>query len=108
MIEFCKGLIPKRHGLRHKLRILLVNTMVPRDTKRLVTKVAGLHELYPEVIDHILDAMHAVATNALECLMKINNISADHLITPELLRDYKTLGVIRMYKPFAKHRLQTN
>ena len=50
------------------LRVLLVNTRVPRSTKALVSGVKARREKHIDAVDHVLDAIDAVATRGLQTL----------------------------------------
>lgn len=76
-MEFRKSSGPKQVEMPHKIKILLVNTKVPRETKKLVTRVATLRENYPTIADHILNALNEVAENALQYLVNIGKMAKD-------------------------------
>ncbi|KAJ8916499.1 hypothetical protein NQ315_000141 [Exocentrus adspersus] len=68
VVEFRKGLVPKLLPVSRPIRILLVDTKVQRDTKKLVWHVAALHKQYPDLTSNILNAMEDVAFIALQHL----------------------------------------
>ena len=53
------------------LRILLVNTKVPRKTKDLVEKVKQQYQKHPSVIEPILDSIDAISLSFLEQIKKM-------------------------------------
>ena len=77
------------------LRILLINTKVPKNTKVQVANVRKVVNLLPNITDRILDAMDEVAINCLETLsllsdtkpQKINDIK----LTEESEKDHNSL-----------------
>lgn len=71
LVEFRKSTGPKLVEMSHKLKILLVNTKVPRETKALVTLVATLREDHPVIVDCILEALNEIAQKALDCFISI-------------------------------------
>ena len=65
------------------LRILLVNTKVPRSTKTLVENVHNKYEKYPEIIRPILDSIGAVSLKCISILQESSQPTNEH---------YKTLS----------------
>ncbi|XP_014246688.1 mevalonate kinase [Cimex lectularius] len=61
------------------LRILLVNTGIPRSTSELVKKVADLHKLSPEGVGAVLVAMDSIAQEFIKLMqgLKENNDPSD-------------------------------
>lgn len=71
MIEFRRGEPINVLSNMPNLKILLVNTKVPRNTKDLVERVVKLRQLYPAVIDSIFDSIDAVSKTAVQVLGEI-------------------------------------
>ena len=61
------------------LRILLINTKVPKNTKVQVANVRTLVNLLPSITDRILDAMDEVAINCLETLSLLSDIKPENV-----------------------------
>ncbi|KAF2901272.1 hypothetical protein ILUMI_04909 [Ignelater luminosus] len=72
IVEFRKSTGPKQLNLC-EFRLLLVNTKVKRDTKRMVKNVLVLKQRHPEIIDLILNAMDEISKNAISCLRQLNH-----------------------------------
>ncbi|KAJ8956292.1 hypothetical protein NQ318_015028 [Aromia moschata] len=93
MVEFRKGLAPKLLEGMCPLRILLINTHVPRETKKQVSKVARLHEQYPDLVENVLRAMEDVAFTALQRVAALNAaLRARGDAPPDTARYYDELG----------------
>ena len=90
LVQFRKGTLPLLIELATKFTTILINTKLPRDTKRLVSMVAERREKYKSIIDGILNSMDQVSTRALQCMQKINTKTLNDF---ELLNSYETLGV---------------
>ncbi|XP_045126422.1 mevalonate kinase-like [Portunus trituberculatus] len=58
------------------LRVLLVNTRVPRSTKALVAAVGARRSRLPEVVEPVLDAMDALAERALQTLSELSSAAS--------------------------------
>lgn len=71
IVEFRKGLAPKLLEWSRPLKMLLVNTNVQRETKKMVSKAAALHHKYPDLTNNILNAMEDVAFIALTHLTSL-------------------------------------
>ncbi|XP_048505924.1 mevalonate kinase-like [Athalia rosae] len=56
------------------MRVLLVDTGVPRSTKCLVERLALLKETYPKVFDPILEAMDNVSLEALNIIKRMKDL----------------------------------
>ncbi|XP_065892630.1 mevalonate kinase-like isoform X2 [Dysidea avara] len=54
-----------------KLDILLINTGVPRSSKKLITAVRTKHDKYPEVMNHILDAVEGITLHCRDQLHQL-------------------------------------
>nr|QYV43152.1 mevalonate kinase [Colaphellus bowringi] len=76
MVEFRKGLSPKLLDITCPFKVLLINTKVPRETKRLVSQVAKMHDKYPDLVNNILNAMEDVAFIALQNIVALSEIEA--------------------------------
>lgn len=90
MVEFRKGTIPKHIEFSSKFTLILINTNIPRDTKKLVEKVATKRAKYRPIIDSILDAMDKTTVKALDFFKKIDRRMGDEFDVLEL---YEALGV---------------
>ncbi|KAI8335274.1 mevalonate kinase-like protein [Choanephora cucurbitarum] len=64
------------------LRLLLTNTKVPRSTSKLVAGVAEKRNAYPEVVNPMLDSMHAIAMRCQDAFSKLqkNQITSEQLM----------------------------
>nr|QBB20038.1 mevalonate kinase [Dendroctonus rhizophagus] len=63
------------------LNLLLVNSKVPRETKRMVAGVAKLKEYFPHLINYILNAMEDVTVTATDVIKIIDeDIRADDVV----------------------------
>ncbi|KRT86158.1 hypothetical protein AMK59_1006 [Oryctes borbonicus] len=74
MVEFRKNSSIKLIELKSKLRVLLINSKVPKDTKALVDKVLILKQNYPAVVDNILVAMEHISCTAAQELLKLDEM----------------------------------
>ncbi|KAF5304561.1 hypothetical protein FQA39_LY09612 [Lamprigera yunnana] len=70
-----------------EFEVLLINSKQPRSTKNVVSNLALLREQHLTVINYVLDAMDAIAHNALTCLLEISKENKE-----ELKRQYNRLG----------------
>ncbi|XP_072939505.1 mevalonate kinase [Epargyreus clarus] len=78
LISFRKGAGPRVLDLELRLRVLLVDTRVSRETKALAAKVAAFREWNTAAVDSVMDACDHVthtATEILENLSKTKNIT---------------------------------
>lgn len=87
LVEFRKASGAKQLDIPLKFKVLLVNTKVPRNTVAMVRRVVTVREKYGGVIDAVLEALDAVALEALDCF---KNFNRDYLKIVEL---YEKLGV---------------
>lgn len=75
MLEFVKS--ESGNKMKHieggTIKILLVNTNVPRSTKQLVEKVKDLKSRHGDVIENVLDAMGNVSRSAIEVLKNLKS-----------------------------------
>lgn len=84
VVEFRKGTKPKLVPLNCPLKILLVNTKVPRETKKMVANVRQLYDEKPGDVERILDSLERIAQDALNNLINLNG-------TQETDKIYKNL-----------------
>ena len=68
------------------LKVLLVNTNVPRSTKSMVQAVNKMYQNYPEVVGPTLDAINGVSEKSLE-ILRSNDTKNEHEIISYLV-DY--------------------
>lgn len=96
IIEFRRGEPINVLSNMPNLKILLVNTKVPRNTKDLVERVVKLRQSYPAVIDSIFDSIDAVSKTAVQILDEIYDAQT---INDEALLEskYKKLFVSLIY-----------
>ena len=93
IIEYRKGdrLIPI-YGAKI-MRVLLVDTRVPRSTKALVESLAQLKSKYPHIFEPVLESIDNVSKEALAVIRKIQELPESH---DEVLNDaYNELMVSR-------------
>ncbi|KAI4454390.1 mevalonate kinase [Holotrichia oblita] len=84
VVEYRKNSSMKLMEMHHKLKVLLINSNVPKDTKALVAKVAALKQKYPTVVDNILVAMDNISNTAAQELVKLDETySSKKLATDE-------------------------
>lgn len=78
IIEFRKGecLVPINDA--KIMRVLLVDTQVPRNTKNLVETFAKLRSKYPKIIDPLLESMDGIAKEALAIIRRIQELPEAH------------------------------
>jgi mevalonate kinase len=62
------------------IRLLLTNTLVPRDTKSLVAGVSAKRLAEPQVVDPILDAIQAISDEARGLLSGAVPVERNYLI----------------------------
>ncbi|XP_077999471.1 mevalonate kinase-like [Glandiceps talaboti] len=62
------------------LRILLVNTKVPRSTKTMVANVRSKYEQFPEIIAPVLDSIEAIATRCQSLFSKMAKDQSHEII----------------------------
>lgn len=90
IIEFRRGepvnVLPEMPSLK----ILLVDSKISRNTKDQVKRVADLRQLYPAIINPVLDSIDALSRTALKVIGRIRNNSDNDVA---LLRAYKRLLV---------------
>jgi mevalonate kinase len=82
IVKFRKGKEGQGQVLEHlpgtaKLKVLLVDSGVRRDTARMLTKVSGRLKCYPQVIQSTLDAMDGIAVAAAEILMQLGELNTE-------------------------------
>ncbi|ORY34329.1 cystathionine beta-lyase [Naematelia encephala] len=75
-----KGGMEGLHGFS-SIRLLLTNTLVPRDTKTLVAGVATKRLAEPHVVDPILEAIQTISDEAQSLLGGDKNVVRQHLIS---------------------------
>lgn len=94
VVEFRKGLAPKLLEVSSPLKILLVNTNVRRETKKMVSKVAALHHQYPDLTNNILNAMEDVSFIALQHLTPLCSLTGppEGAIIDRIRESYEELG----------------
>lgn len=85
-LSFCKGNITPMEVPR--LRVLLVNTKVPRKTKMLVAGVRQRKDRHPTVVNPLLESLDALAKEGLSTLNKLS-LAKDSTDQEEI---YSTLG----------------
>lgn len=73
LISFRKGGKPRVIEWNLRLRVLLVDTRVSRETHALVVKVAGLRQRNMAAVEHIFDACDDIAHTAIQVLEKLSN-----------------------------------
>ncbi|XP_018572384.1 mevalonate kinase [Anoplophora glabripennis] len=94
IVEFRKGLAPKLLEMLRPLKILLINTKVSRETRKLVSKVAALHHQYPDLTNNILNAMEDVAFIALQHITSLCTWTGttEGLVNDQIRNSYEELG----------------
>ncbi|KAI8387289.1 mevalonate kinase [Blakeslea trispora] len=70
------------------LRLLLTNTKVPRSTSKLVAGVAEKRKAYPEIVNPMLDSMHAIA---MRCQDAFSKLQKNQLTSQELMDELEDL-----------------
>ncbi|OBZ84543.1 Mevalonate kinase [Choanephora cucurbitarum] len=70
------------------LRLLLTNTKVPRSTSKLVAGVAEKRNAYPEVVNPMLDSMHAIA---MRCQGAFSKLQKNQLTSEQLMDELEDL-----------------
>ncbi|XP_049879526.1 mevalonate kinase isoform X2 [Pectinophora gossypiella] len=88
LVSFKKGSKPRHLDIRMDLRVLLVDSRVPRETKSLVMKVAALRQRNTSIVDHIMDACDHVAHTATQVLEKLSSDKCE----PDIEADYQHLA----------------
>jgi len=68
------------HGSFSSIKLLLTNTLVPRDTKSLVAGVSAKRLAEPEVVDPILDAIQSISDEARGLLSGASQVERQHLV----------------------------
>lgn len=76
MIKFQRGEPVNVLPNMPSLNILLVNSMVNRNTKDLVERVTKMRQSYPAIIDSIFDSIDATSKAALQILHEIHDIQS--------------------------------
>jgi mevalonate kinase len=82
LVKFRKGKEGQDQVLEHlpgtaKLKIVLVDSGVRRDTAKMLTKVSERLKCYPQVIQSTLDAMDGIAVAAAEILMQLGKLNTE-------------------------------
>lgn len=72
MVEFRKDYPLKLIPIKTNIQILLVNSMILRETKNLIAKSSLLRQKYPNLVDNIFNAMEELAVTAVQ---KIRSLS---------------------------------
>ncbi|WRT63680.1 cystathionine beta-lyase [Kwoniella shivajii] len=75
-----KGGLDGLHGFS-SIRLLLTNTLVPRDTKTLVAGVSAKRLAEPHVVDPILDAVQSISDEASTLLSGQTHVDREELIS---------------------------
>ncbi|XP_050502965.1 mevalonate kinase [Diabrotica virgifera virgifera] len=75
VVEYRKGSLPKLIEATCPLKLLLINSNVPRETKKMVAKVAEYRRKYPMVLDHLLESMDQVATTVVDKISELSQLS---------------------------------
>jgi mevalonate kinase len=75
-----KGGLEGLHGFS-SIRLLLTNTLVPRDTKSLVAGVAAKRLAEPSVVDPVLDSIQAISDEAKGLLGGTTHVDRSHLVS---------------------------
>ncbi|XP_044740165.1 mevalonate kinase [Chrysoperla carnea] len=73
LVKFRKGDPIEQIHLQQSFRIMLIDTLIPRDTKKMVQKLCDLRKKLPTVVDPILNSMEAIALEALQCIQTNSN-----------------------------------
>lgn len=74
VVEFRKGDVPIPLNIKLEMRILLVDTKVPRQTKEMIKRVVNLRQWNGTAVDHVMEACDAIAKKGIEILQ---NLSSD-------------------------------
>ncbi|XP_066257941.1 uncharacterized protein Mvk isoform X2 [Euwallacea similis] len=77
LVKFRKNHSTTQITLSTPINLLLVNTKVPRETSKLIEHVAVVKNLFPNVIEPILDAMDSLTVNAVDAIKKIDSAAGD-------------------------------
>ncbi|XP_072382164.1 mevalonate kinase [Diabrotica undecimpunctata] len=75
VVEYRKGSSPKLIEATCSLKLLLINSNVPRETKKMVAKVAEYRRKYPKVLDHLLESMDEVSTTVIDKISELSQLS---------------------------------
>lgn len=94
IVEFRKNETLRPIDDAKSMRVLLVDTKVPRSTKALVEKVAKLREKYPKIYDPILQSIDNVSLEALDIIKKMKVVNDDSTLNDF----YEDLMVSRLVK----------
>ncbi|XP_050315849.1 uncharacterized protein LOC126750321 [Anthonomus grandis grandis] len=73
LVEFRKHHPTVYIKLTARFRVLLINSMKPRQTHKMVMKVKGLKSTFPQLVEHILDAMEVLTLEAVDIMRKIDS-----------------------------------
>lgn len=92
IVEFRKNETLRPITDAKRMRVLLVDTKVPRSTKALVEKVAKLREKYPKVFEPILESIDNVSQEALNIIEKMKVLpETDAATLDEFYKELLTL-----------------
>ncbi|XP_066149241.1 uncharacterized protein Mvk isoform X2 [Euwallacea fornicatus] len=91
LVKFRKNHSTTQITLNTPINLLLVNTKVPRETSKLVGHVAVLKNLFPNVIEPVLDAMDSLTVNAVDAVKKIDSAAGDADKLEKGFDEWKTL-----------------
>lgn len=89
------------------LRILLVNTKVPRSTKAMVQDVSFRYKDYPEVIGPTLDAIDGLTNKCLEVLQAENDENQTRIISHLVDYNQKLLEALGVSHPALEEVVKT-
>lgn len=86
----------KNHSTDHltintPLNILLINTNVPRQTKKMVAGVAKLKEDFPHLVEHILNAIDDLTVSASDVIEKVDKAAGDSAALGKSFDEWQTL-----------------
>ncbi|CAG9857769.1 unnamed protein product [Phyllotreta striolata] len=95
LIEFRRGAAPALVGAARPLDLdlLLIDTKVARQTKKMVEVAARTRRMFPKIFDNVLDTIELVTSKALELYGELSNVPAG--ADPEEIRTiYSKLSVL--------------
>jgi len=91
------GVLIYKNGSHHflskppQLDLLVVNSCVSRDTKKVVEKVRNCYEQYTEVIEPVLHSMDQISNMAEECFIQLSLEGSDETTKSQHLTKIKDL-----------------
>jgi len=77
VVTYKQGVVNHMQGL--KLKFLVTDTKISRNTKLLVQKVGALHKLYPDIVNPLLQSVEQICQTVISCFQSNFNNEIDEV-----------------------------